>query len=128
MMTAATFLGLSSVEFEIPYSYAAYRTFSIETELDDDSGEAGDTQTISFVVKDEDTDVPVDGAITRATVHFADGETVKQLATITDASGKSSLPLKIDEDTDEGTFNVYLSVGGAGYESEPFSKTFEVNN
>ena len=76
----------------IPPSYAAQqeegaRTLRIRAYLENIEVEHGNKETIHFQVADHKTHQPIGGAITSATVSYADGKTVRYFSVPTDASG-----------------------------------------
>jgi uncharacterized protein YfaS (alpha-2-macroglobulin family) len=86
----------------------------------------GDSQTIRLKAFDENTGQPVSGAIARATVRYADGVTVRQFATPTDASGVAVISWTIESDTVPGAFSATFGLSAAAYVTEQFDNTFSV--
>jgi len=72
------------------------------------------------------TGQPVSGVIARATVDYADGVTVRQFATSTDASGHASISWRIERDATPGIFSAIFGVSAAVYVPESFDKDFTV--
>ena len=87
----------------------------------------GDSQTIRIKAVDSNTGAPIGGAIARATVTYADGVTVRQFATTTDANGVAVISWTIESNTVPGSFSVTYGVSAAAYVTEQFDKTFQVD-
>jgi hypothetical protein len=101
-------------------------TLAIKAYLDKIVVEQGKTQTINFQVADQRSHIPIGGAITSATVNYADGKTVKQFSMPTDASGRSSISWKIERNAPTGRYDVGYSVSETGYVSGSFGGSFSV--
>jgi hypothetical protein len=98
----------------------AIRTLEVEVNQNNPVVGYGKEQIIHFQVTDQKSDKPVSGAITSATVSYADGETIKHLSVPTDASGRSSISWTIERDAPNGIYEVVYSVSQTGYISESF--------
>jgi len=94
--------------------------------LDKSVVKRGDSQTIWLRAVDADTGQPVSGAIARATVRYADGVTVRQFATPTDALGIAVISWTIESDTVPGAFSATFGLSAAAYVTEQFDNTFTV--
>jgi hypothetical protein len=107
-------------------SYAAQQqvggvgTLEIKASLDKIVVEQGKTQTIHFQVADQRSRIPIGGAITSATIDYADGKTVRHFSMPTDPSGRSSISWKIDRNAPIGRYDVGYSVFETGYVPESF--------
>src|SRR4029453_17968393 len=82
------------------HSYAdpqeeAIRTLEVEVDLKNPVVGYEEEQIIHFQVTDQKSDKPISGAITSATISYADGETIKHLSVPTDATGRSSISYTI---------------------------------
>ncbi|MGA9841661.1 MAG: hypothetical protein WBQ25_05050, partial [Nitrososphaeraceae archaeon] len=115
----------------IPPSYAAQqeegvRTLRIKAYLENIAVEHENKETIHFQVADHKTHQPIGGAITSATVSYADGKTVRYFSVPTDASGHSSISWKIEHNAPDGRYDVVYSVSETGYESASFGGSFSV--
>ena len=88
--------------------------------------EQGNTQTIDFQVVDQRSHIPIGGAITSATINYADGKTVRQFSMPTDASGHSSISWKIERNAPTGRYDVGYFVSQTGYVLESFGGSFSV--
>jgi hypothetical protein len=113
------------------HSYAdpqeeAIRTLEVEVNLNNPVIGYGKEQIIHFQVTDQKSDKPISGAITSATVSYADGKTIKHLSVPTDASGRSSISWTIERDAPNGTYEVVYSVSQTGYETESFEGSFDL--
>ena len=86
----------------------------------------GDSQTIRIKAVDANTGGPLGGAIARATVTYADGVTVRQFATPTDASGVAVISWTIESDAVPGAFSATFGLSAAAYVTEQFDNTFTV--
>ena len=112
------------------HSYAdpqeeAIRTLEVEVNLNNPVVGYGKEQIIHFQVTDQKSDKPISGAITSATVSYADGKTIKHLTSVpTDASGRSSISWTIERDAPNGIYEVVYSVYHTGYVSESFEGSF----
>ena len=111
------------------YSYAgpqeeAIRTLEVEVNLNNPVIGYGKEQIIHFQVTDQKSDKPISGAITSATVSYADGKTIKHLSVPTDASGRSSISWTIERDAPNGIYEVVYSVYQTGYKTESFAGSF----
>ncbi len=102
------------------------RTFKIKAYLENIVVEHGNKETIHFQVTDHKTHQPIGGAITSATVSYADGKTVRYFSVPTDASGHSSISWRIEQDAPDGRYNVAYSVSETGYEPAYFGGSFSV--
>src|SRR6187200_2257889 len=102
------------------------RTFRIKAYLENSVVEHENKETIHFQVADHKTHQPIGGAITSATVSYADGETVRYFSVPTDASGRSSISWRIEQDAPDGRYNVAYSVSETGYEPAYFGGSFSV--
>jgi hypothetical protein len=100
------------------------RTLGIEVDLKNHVVGYGEEQIIHFQVTDQKSDKPISGAITSATIIYADGKTIKHLSVPTDASGRSSISLAIERDAPIGIYEVVYSVDHIGYVSESFEGSF----
>jgi hypothetical protein len=113
------------------HSYAdpqgeAIGTLEVEVNLKNPLVGHGKEQIIHFQVTDQKSDKPVSGAITSATVSYADGKTIKHLSVPTDASGRSSISWTIERDAPNGIYEVVYSVYQTGYVSESFEGSFNL--
>jgi hypothetical protein len=119
---------ISYVAASIQTSYAQEVTKTLDGKvvLDKSVVVRGDTQAIRIKAFDADTGQPVSGAIARATVRYADGVTVRQFATPTDASGVAVISWTIESDTVPGAFAATFSLSAAAYVTESFDNTFSV--
>lgn len=113
------------------HSYAdpqeeAIRTLEIDVNLNNPVVGHGKEQIIHFQVTDQKSDKPISGAITSATVSYADGKTMKHLSVPTDASGRSSISWTIERDAPNGIYEVVYSVYQTGYVSESFAGSFNL--
>jgi hypothetical protein len=102
------------------------RTFGIKVYLEKSVVGQGKEQTINFHVADQNSDQPIGGAITSATVSYADGQTIRQFSKPTDESGRSSISWTIERDAPEGLYEVVYSVFQTGYVPESFVGSFTV--
>jgi hypothetical protein len=102
----------------------ATRTLEVEVNQNNPVVGNGKEQVIHFQVTDQKSDKPISGAITSATVSYADGKTIKHLSVPTDASGRSSISWTIERDAPDGTYEVVYSVSQTGYASESFEGSF----
>ena len=107
----------------IQYGYAMtdqpqIRTLLIKVQLAKDIVHQGETQTVRFHVVDEKSLVPIGGAITTATVRYADGVTTKQASEQTNEFGDSSISFRIGHNATLGTYTTFYSVFEAGYVRE----------
>jgi hypothetical protein len=113
------------------HSYAdpqeeAIRTLEIDVNLNNPVVGHGKEQIIHFQVTDQKSDKPVSGAITSATVSYADGKTIKHLSVPTDSSGRSSISWTIEHDAPNGIYEVVYSVFQTGYKTESFAGSFNL--
>lgn len=102
------------------------RTLGIKVYLLKSEVEQGAMQTINFQVVDGRSHQPIGGAITTATVNYADGKTVRQFNTPTDISGRSSISWRIERNAPAGHYDVVYSVFQTGYEPGSFGSSFSV--
>ena len=102
------------------------RTLRIKAYLDNIVVEHNNKETIHFQVADHKTHEPIGGAITSATVSYADGKTVRYFSVPTDASGHSSISWRIERNAPDGVYNVVYSVYETGYEPASFGGSFNV--
>ena len=86
----------------------------------------GEKQTIHFQVADQKSHQPIGGAITSATVSYADGKTIRHISVPTDASGSSSISWRVESNAPNGRYDVLYSVFETGYVSESFGGSFTV--
>jgi hypothetical protein len=132
LLTSVILILISSIQMGIQASYATtafpeVRTFRIKVGLDKNVVAQGGTQVIRFQVDDEESHQSIAGAITRATVKYADGKTVRQFSAPTDMSGRSSISLRIERNAPVGSYEVLYSVFETGYVSESnFGDSFGV--
>src|SRR5437868_6540011 len=115
-----------SIGIQTSYAQEVTKTLDGKAVLDKSVVVRGDRQTIWLKAFDANTGGPVGGAIARATVRYADGVTVRQFATTTDASGVAVISWTIESDTVPGSFSVTYGVSAAAYVTEQFDKTFQV--
>ena len=80
-----------AASIQTSYSQEVTNTLNGKVVLDKSVVVRGDSQTIRFKAFDANTGAPVGGAIARATVRYADGVTVRQFATPTDALGMAAI-------------------------------------
>ncbi|MGA7541456.1 MAG: hypothetical protein WBW34_00175 [Nitrososphaeraceae archaeon] len=102
----------------------AIRTLEVEVNLNNPVVGYEKEQIIHFQVTDQKSNKPISGAITSATVSYADGKTIKHLSVPTDASGHSSISWTIERDAPNGIYEVVYSVSQTGYVSESFEGSF----
>jgi hypothetical protein len=119
---------ISYVASGIQTSYAQQTTKTLDGKvvLDKSVVVRGDSQTIRLKAFDSDTGQPISGAIARATVRYADGVTVRQFATPTDASGVAVISWTIESDAVPGAFSATFGLSAAAYVTEQFDNTFSV--
>jgi len=119
---------ISYVAASIRPSYAQEVTKTLDGKVVVDKNVVvrGDSQTIRLKAFDADTGQPVSGAIARATVRYADGVTVRQFATPTDASGVAVISWTIESDAVPGAFSVTFGLPAGAYVTESFDNTFSV--
>src|SRR4051812_38860494 len=115
----------------IPPSYASQeeegvRTLRVKAYLENSVVEHNNKETLYFQVADQKTHQPIGGAITSATVSYADGKTVRYFSVPTDALGRSSISWKIERNAPDGIYNVVYSVSETGYEPASFGGSFSV--
>ena len=117
-----------STGIQTSYAQDVTKTLTLDAKAVLDKGVVvrGDSQTIRIKAVDANTGGPLGGAIARATVTYADGVTVRQFATTTDASGVAVISWTIESDTVPGTFSVTYGVSPGTYVTETFDKTFMV--
>src|SRR6476659_3930801 len=108
---------ISYITASIQTSYAQEVTKTLDGKIVVDKRVVitGGSQTIRLKAFDADTGQPVSGAIARATVRYADGVTVRQFATHTDASGVAVISWTIESDTVPGSFSVTYGVSAGTY-------------
>lgn len=116
---------LSQTSFATPQE-EGIRTLEIEVNLDKSLVGHEKKQSIHFQVTDQKSDKPISGAITSATVIYADGKTIRHLSVSTDESGRSSISWTIERDAPEGLYEVVYSVFQTGYVPESFASSFTV--
>jgi len=131
LVTLFALMGLiliSYVAASIQTSYAQEVTKTLDGKvvLDKSVVVRGDRQTIWLKAFDADTGGPVGGAIARATVRYADGVTVRQFATPTDANGVAVISWTIESNTVPGAFSATFGLSAAAYVTEQFDNTFSV--
>ena len=131
LVTLFALMGLILVSYvaaSIQTSYAQQVTKTLDGKvvLDKSVVVVGQRQTIWLKAFDSDTGQPVSGAIARATVRYADGVTVRQFATPTDASGVAVISWIIESDTVPGAFSATFGLSAAAYVTEQFDNTFTV--
>jgi len=131
LVTLFALMGLiliSYVAASIQTSYAQEVTKKLDGKvvLDKSVVVRGDSQTIWLRAFDADTGQPISGAIARATVRYADGVTVRQFATPTDALGMAAISWTIESDTVPGAFSATFGLSAAAYVTEKFDNTFTV--
>jgi hypothetical protein len=124
---------ISYIQMSIQASYATtgsnqeIRTLRIKVHLDKSIVAQGGTQAMRFQVNDEKSHQPIGGAITSATVNYADGKTVRQFSAPTDTSGRSSMSWQIESNAPLGSYGVFYSVFETGYVSQSnFNNAFSV--
>ena len=101
-------------------------TLDVKTVLDKVAVVRGDRQTIWIKAFDANTGAPIGGAIARATVTYADGVTVRQFATPTDANGVAVISWTIESNAVPGAFSATFGLSAAAYVTEQFDNTFSV--
>lgn len=104
----------------------AIRTLEVEVNLNNPVVGYEKEQIIHFQVTDQKSDKPIGGAITSATVSYADGKTIKHFSVPTDALGRSSISWTIERDAPDGIYEVVYSVTQTGYVSESFEGSFDL--
>jgi hypothetical protein len=113
-------------DIQSTYAQQAVKTLKIKVTLDKNVITRGNTQTIRYKVVDATTGQPVSGAIARATVDYADGVTVRQFTTTTDASGQATISWRIESNATPGTFSATFGVSATSYVGESFDLNFLV--
>jgi hypothetical protein len=101
-------------------------TLGIKAYIESIAVQQGKTQIIHFQVADQKSHQPIGGAITSATVSYADGKTVRHFSVPTDASGRSSISWRIERNAPVGHYDVVYSVSETGYVPESFGGSFSV--
>ena len=95
------------------YAQEVTKTLDGKVVLDKSVVVRGDSQTIRLKAFDANTGQPVSGAIARATVRYADGVTVRQFATPTDASGVAVISWTIESDAVPGAFSANFGLSAS---------------
>ena len=131
LVTLFALMGLIIISYvaaniQTGYAQELTRTLDGKVVVDKSVVVRGDSQTIWFKAVDENTGQPVSGAIARATVRYADGVTVRQFATPTDASGVAVISWTIESDAVPGVFSATIGLYAAAYVTEQFDNTFSV--
>jgi hypothetical protein len=115
-----------STVIQTSYAQEVTKTLDGKVVLDKSVVVRGDRQTIWIKAFDANTGGPVGGAIARATVRYADGVTVRQFATPTDANGVAVISWTIESNAVPGAFSASFGLSAAAYVSENFDNTFSV--
>lgn len=102
------------------------RTLRIKANVEKNIVAQAGTQVIRFQVADEKSHQPIGGAITAATVKYADGKSVRQFSAPTDTSGRSSFSWQLERNAPLGSYAVVYSVSETGYVSQLFDSWFSV--
>ncbi|MGH9979430.1 MAG: hypothetical protein ACRD8Z_26875, partial [Nitrososphaeraceae archaeon] len=129
LLTLVSFSSIHNSFFQLSFATQeeeGVRTLGIKVYLEKSVVAHGKEQTINFHVADQNSDQPIGGAITSATVSYADGQTVRQFSEPTDESGRSSISWTIERDAPEGLYEVVYSVFQTGYVPESFVSSFTV--
>ena len=79
--------------------------------------QAGHTEIIRLVARDQATGLPISGGNARFTVTYPTGTPVRQFNLLTDASGTATLSLPIDKNAELGSYALDTAVtAAAGYQ------------
>ena len=125
-LMSLTLISYVTASIQTSYAQEVTKTLDGKVVLDKSVVVRGDSQTIRLKAFDANTGQPVSGAIARATVRYADGVTVRQFSTPTDASGVAVISWTIESDTVPGAFSATFGLSAAAYVTEQFDNTFSV--
>jgi hypothetical protein len=125
-LTGLILISCIAASIQTSYAQEVTKTLDGKVVVDKRVVVRGDSQTIRFKAFDADTGQPVSGAIARATVRYADGVTVRQFATPTDASGVAVISWTIESDAVPGVFSATIGLSAAAYVTEQSDNTFSV--
>ncbi len=98
------------------YTYAqVVRTLETTLKLDKSVIQAGQTQKVSVLVRDQQSGEPISGATVQLNLAYAGGSIIRQFMVITDTNGRASISIPIDKKAENGTYGVTASVSATGY-------------
>ncbi|MGC1131528.1 MAG: MG2 domain-containing protein [Nitrososphaeraceae archaeon] len=103
----------------------AIEEFDIDVDVEDNEIERGDTQHITVLVRNEDTNKRVSDADVRLTVDPPDGDS-STARDETDNDGEARFDVRIDDDAETGEYDVDVRVSKNGYGAETVNTSFDV--
>jgi hypothetical protein len=106
--------------------YNQSSTLGLSIGLSSDNVTAGDTQTVTVTVSDQNYTEPIVGAAVIANVTDSYYEPVYENSGITDEMGQASFPFEIPIDAVSGFYEVLVTASADGYDNATSSTTFEV--
>ena len=105
-------------------AYAA-KQFKIRINVDQDPIQRGDTQKITVIVRDANTNNKISNALVRIAVDPHSGK-IATGPSHTDDNGETTFKVKISSSADTGTYDVAARASGNGYAAKTVTTSFEV--
>ncbi|MGA9842103.1 MAG: hypothetical protein WBQ25_07285 [Nitrososphaeraceae archaeon] len=105
-------------------AYAA-KQLKTRVSVDQDPIQQGDTQKITVIVRDANTNNKINNALVRLAIDPPSGK-VATGSSYTDDNGQTTFNVRISSSADTGTFDVAARVSGNGYAAKTVSTSFEV--
>ena len=121
LLAGSVVLDPSSV---IKVAYAIEK-FDIDTDIEHNEIERGDTQHITVTVRNEDTNNRVSDADVRLTVDPPDSDS-SSATDETNRDGESRFDVRIDDNAETGNYDVDIRVSKNGYDTETVNTSFDV--
>ena len=118
---------LSCSGFSSAYASTSDEEFDIEVDIDEDPIKRGDTQDITVIVRNDDTDKRVSDADVKLTVYPPDSDSTSATDE-TDDDGEADFKVEIDDDAETGEYDVKVRVSKSGYDTKTVNTSFDVTN
>jgi hypothetical protein len=118
---------LSFSGFSSAYASTSDEEFDIEVNIDEDPIKRGDTQDITVIVRNDDTDRTVSDADVKLTVYPPDSDSTSATDE-TDDDGEADFKVEIDDDAETGEYDVKVRVSKSGYDTKTVNTSFDVTN
>jgi hypothetical protein len=107
-------------------AYAA-KQFRIRINIDQDPIQRGDTQKITVIVRDANTNNKISDALVKIAVDPHSGK-IATGSSHTDDNGQTTFKVKISSSADTGTYDIAARASDNGYAAKTVTTSFEVNS
>ncbi|HEY1249474.1 MAG TPA: Ig-like domain-containing protein, partial [Nitrososphaera sp.] len=110
----------------VDYNYSQPSTLGVSIGLSSDNITAGETQTVTVTVSDENSTEPISGAYITSNITDSYGTSLNDYTGTTDDTGQTSFDYAIPADALSDYYEVLVTATANGYDNATASTTFEV--